>query len=390
VAPVPIVDGDTHLFEPPTVWADHLPAAERELAVRIERDERGYHWLAWRDRRLHLAAVHVPGDLDALGTFRRRWREGAPPAGDYEEALPPSFWEPAARLRSLDEQGIGRAVCFPNYGLFWPRTLDGDRPATLANMAAWNRWAAEVAADGGGRLLPVGHVHLGDARWLDAQLRALAGHGIRMAMVGAAPVDGRPLSHPDLAAAWAAFVEHGMSVVFHVHDFARPFDDAWYAGDVNPIEPRLMSTFISTPAALALADLAANGVLARPPALRVGVVEFTSAWLPGFLRALDTCFEFHHRSNGTTPAIPERPSAYVRRQVRVATFGFERPDRLAAELGDVLVFGSDWPHAEGVARPLADFAARGGPAPGPETAGLYAANAGWLLHEDGPAPIVAP
>ncbi len=283
----------------------------------------------------------------------------------------------------LDEQGIDRALCFPNYGLFWPRSLAGDRPATLANMAAWNRWAAEVAAEGRGRLLPVGHVHLGDGGWLEAELGTLARHGIRLAMIGAAPVDGRPLSHPDLDAAWAAFVEHGISPVFHVHDFARPFADAWYAGDVNPIEPRLMSTFISTPAALALGDLAANGVLARHPALRVGVVEFTSAWLPAFLRALDTCFVFHHRSNGTSPTLADAPSAYLRRQVRVATFGFERPDRLADQVGDILLFGSDWPHAEGVARPLADFAARGGPPPAAATGGLYAANAGWLLHEHG-------
>ena len=67
---------------------------------------------------------------------------------------------------------------FPNYGLVWERTLGGDLDATRANMGAWNRWAATVAHEGGGRLHPVAHVTMRDLDWLDAQLASLSSAGV--------------------------------------------------------------------------------------------------------------------------------------------------------------------------------------------------------------------
>ena len=376
-----IIDGDTHLFEPVDMWATHADPGDRALALAIERDELGDTWLTFQDRRIHPAEVQRPGDLTALGDWRRRRRAGEPAPVDYADALPDEYWDPDARVARLDTQGIDAAIAFPNFGLFWMRSL-ADRPdAIRVNLTAWNRWAAEIAASARGRLRPVGHVVLDDPEWLDAQLAYLARHGITAAMLPAAPVGGLPLSHPSLDGAWSAFERHGVSAVFHVSDFARPFDDAWYSTDVNPVEPLLMSMFIATPPMLALTDLAVGGVLARHPDLRIGLVEFMSAWLPGFLRTMDTCVAFHRRSNGLDDTLELTPSEYVRRQVRVATFGFERPADLAREVGDVFLFGSDWPHAEGLARPLEDFTGRGGPPPSPETEGLYRANAQWLLHD---------
>jgi len=269
---------------------------------------------------------------------------------------------------------------FPNFGLFWVRTLE-DRPAAqLANMRAWNRWAVEgIRPAGGGRLHPVGHVSLRDPTWLDRELGALAAGGVTAAMVPIGPVDGRPLAHPSLDPCWSAFEDHGVAVVFHVSDGPRPFDDAWYMADANPIEPMLMSTFISVTPMLALTDMAVGGVFARHPRLRVGLVEFTSAWLVAFLRMVDVTYRFHADYNGLPTALPEPPSTYIRRHVRAATFGFEQPQQLAAQLGDVLMFGSDYPHAEGLARPLEDFARAGGPPPGAGADGLYCDNARWLL-----------
>jgi predicted TIM-barrel fold metal-dependent hydrolase len=203
---------------------------------------------------------------------------------------------------------------------------------------------------------------------------------VTAAMVPIGPVDGRPFSHPALDACWSSFEHHGVAVIFHISDAARPFDDAWYEADRNPIEPLLMSTFISVPPMLALTDLAVGGVLARHPDLRVGLVEFTSSWFGQFLSTIDACSSFHAGYNGL-PAdqLELRPSEYLRRQVRVAAFGFEQPARMTSAFGDLFMFGSDYPHAEGLAHPLEDFQAAGGPAPSPETSGLYRDNAAWLL-----------
>jgi predicted TIM-barrel fold metal-dependent hydrolase len=380
--PTRVIDADTHLLESRSLWADHLDRSERDLAVRIDDDDLGYAWLTAPDGgRIHLAEVHTPGDVASMGVHRARQRRGLPPLARYDEALPRHDHDPSARLVKMDEQGVDEAVVFPNFGLFWVRTLE-DRPAAqLANMRAWNRWVVEgVRPAGGGRLHPVGHVSLRDPPWLDRELAGLAAGGVTAAMVPIGPVNGRPLAHPDLDRCWSAFETHGIAAVFHISDGPRPFDDAWYEADDNPIEPLLMSGFISVTPMLALTDLAVGGVFERHPALRVGLVEFTSAWLVPFLRSLDVTYRFHADYNGLPlDRLPLAPSEYIRRQVRAATFGFEHPVELTEQLGDLFMFGSDFPHAEGLARPLEDFARAGGPAPGPLVEGLYAGNVSWLL-----------
>jgi len=379
--PAIVIDADTHLVETRSLWADNLPDGRRHLALRMEDDDDGYTWLTAPDgRRIHVAEVHTPGDITPMGERRRRQRNGLPPEVRFDE-LPADHHDPEARVRLMDRQGVDRALVFPNFGLFWVRTLEARAEAQLANMEAWNRWITEgVRPAGGGRLHPVGHVSLRDPQWLDTQLALLAGAGVSTAMVPIGPVDGRRFSHPDLDACWSSFEDHDVAVIFHIADGPRPFDDAWYEGDVNPVEPLLMSMFISATPMLALTDLAVGGVLARHPRLRVGLVEFTSSWLGPFLRAVDGCYTFHAGYNGLpVDRLELLPSDYLRRQVRATAFGFERVAQLTSTFGDLYMFGSDYPHAEGSARPLEDFAASGGPTPSEQTAGLYCDNAAWIL-----------
>src|SRR5436189_171941 len=86
------------------------------------------------------------------------------------------------------------------------------------------------------------------------------------------PTTGRPLSHPDLDRAWSAFVERGVTPVFHVADQPRPFDDAWYTDREERGVPVLESVFLYMAAALSCTDLIVNGVLARHPDLHIGIV----------------------------------------------------------------------------------------------------------------------
>jgi predicted TIM-barrel fold metal-dependent hydrolase len=249
-------------------------------------------------------------------------------------------------------------------------------------MAAWNRWAVEVQASGGGRLLPVGHVNLRDLDWLDGQLAVLAQGGVRSVMMGPGLVDGRPLSHPDLDRAWAAFVHHGVTPVFHVSDVVRPFEEPWFADDPDQGNPVLASIFLGTAPALALADLAVHGVFERHPELRIGVIELSAIWVPLFLLTLDGGFDFHAKFNGAPIAeLSKRPSDYIRDQVRVAAFAYEAPDRLEAKAGELFMFCSDYPHSEGTDDALGDYARMAPRTPGPDAApALFGGNAAWLFR----------
>lgn len=378
-----VLDSDTHLYEPRDMWERYIDPSQRHLALGIEEDELGHPWLVHGGDRVHLVEIHHPGQVDLMGRYRRSVREGQRQEIPYDEALPRHFWDPELRRDQLDELGLDEAVVFPNFGLLWERALTPDLQATLVNMGAWNRWAAEVGRAGGGRLHPVAHLSLRDGPWLEAELARLDSDGIRLAMIAPALVDGKPLSHPDLDRCWAAFVDHGVTPVFHVASFPQPFSDAWYKQDPDEVAPVLSSVFIWSAPALCLADMAVNGVFARHPGLRLGVMELSAVWVPMFLMMLDGGFAFHGRFNGDQlTELDAPPSEYVRRQVRVAAFGYERPDKLIPKAGDIFMFCSDYPHAEGLARPRADYESMCGPLDDAARAPLYRDNLAWLLRRE--------
>lgn len=351
-----IVDSDQHLYESRQLWAEHIDPSQRDDALAIVDDEQGYPWLTWRGERLQLADVQLPGDTKALGRRRQRCREGLPPEYDYDELLPNDYWDPAARVDRIGAMGLDQAVLFPNYGLLWERHLSSSLPALTANMAAWNRWCATVVAEGKGKLHPVAHLTLRDPAWLEAQLAELAGAGVRLGMIAPAAVDGRPLSHPEHDRLWAAFVDHGVTPVFHVADQPRVLDDAWYTDPDDTFVPVLESIFIWTPPAIAITDLIINGTLARHPDLRVGIVELASVWVPMYLLMLDGGWDFTTTLNGRPPSeLDARPSEYFRRQVRVSSFSYEQPMRLRDKSADLYMCCSDYPHSEGTATPLEDY-----------------------------------
>src|SRR6185295_7734016 len=266
-----IGDSDQHLYEYRGMWEDHIDPAVRDEALRFVDDDLGHTWMMWRDRRLAIADVQRPGQIDAVGEHFRRAMDGLPARERYDEVLPEHYWQPKARLAFLDELRVAEAFLFPNYGLLWERTLDEVPAALTGNLTAWNRWCATVAAEGGGRLHPVAHVTLRDLDWLERQLRALSAAGVRLAMVAPALVDGKPLSHPEVDRAWSAFVTHGVTPIFHVAEQRRPFADAWYTDTGRAFVPTLESVFLWTGAALATADLILNGVFERHPELRLGI-----------------------------------------------------------------------------------------------------------------------
>jgi hypothetical protein len=392
-----VIDCDQHLFEPRDLWRDYADPAARGEAIRMEDDALGHTHLVWKGRRMGVAQVQVPGDTEAVGRTLADVRAGRPARAHYDELVPPAYSQPAERLRILDAMGVDEAVLFPNYGLAWEYVLRDDPEATRANMAAWNRFALDVAAQGRGRLHPVAHLTLRDPSpersWLEGQLAALAAGGVRLAMVGPGLVDGKPLSHPELDRAWASFVHHGISPVFHVANVERPFADAWYTdatAGAEHVEERtdlvLNSVFLWTGVALALADLTINGVLHRHPDLRLGIMELSAPWLPMFLMYLDGGIEFTSKLNGRARFdYAMKPSEYVRRHVRVAGFSYERPDRLARRAGDLFMACSDWPHTEGSAHPLEDYRKLGGDDCTPAAApGLFGDNLAWLLRRGVP------
>jgi len=200
------IDVDQHLFESRHTWVDHIDPARRADALRIDDDEAG-----WPCSHGAIASS-LPLRCRSRAVQRHRRRPPAPVCGGAGPA--PSrnscrdLWRRPAPAGRVGRVGLDAAVLFPNYGLLWEQMLAEDRGAQRANARAYNRFMADVCADGGGRLFGVATCccTTGVGRRGDTAASAgpaCAGH------VAPAPVDGKPLSHPDFDPVWSAFCTEG-------------------------------------------------------------------------------------------------------------------------------------------------------------------------------------
>jgi predicted TIM-barrel fold metal-dependent hydrolase len=89
-----------------------------------------------------------------------------------------------------------------------------------------------------------------------------------------------------------------------------------------------------------------HGLLTRFPKLNIAAIENGGAWVPGFLRQLEDAYrKMPH-------AFEEDPIAAFKRNVYVSPFHEDDIGELIELLGaDHLLFGSDFPHPEGLADP---------------------------------------
>jgi predicted TIM-barrel fold metal-dependent hydrolase len=416
-----IIDADQHLYERPNLWREYCDPSKRELAVVIEPDALGY----WRIKVPSLGVeggictLSRPGDgFSNYGPNGDRYRQGLPSLVNYEKDLPEEFWSPTARVAKLDEWGIDRAVCFFNFGMGWPRLVPKSRVDIFrANMEAWNRWVVDVHNESKGRLLPVATVSLrgGDLTWFDQQLEYLGKNGIKAAMFTYGLIDGRRPSHPDNDRAWASFVEHGITPVLHVQDsdeHASGLPDEWQAHDDFAF-PVLDIAFATVGIQVTITDLILNGVFARFPDLKVCCVEASATWVLPLLgdtarkeqeddlhggtggvatmagggvmspngTSLDTAYRLRLAGAGR-PLYPldMPPSEYLRQNVRVAITAAEPINLyLAHGMEDMIMFGGDYPHPEGLASPKADFEAAIGELPEAAHAKFFGENAALAL-----------
>ena len=246
-----------------------------------------------------------------------------------------------------------------NFGWY----LQGDVDAELANIGAWNRWAAEVSSEGAGRLRPVGHLTLrAELTWIDTQLTALAAAGVKQVFIPIGLVNGKRLSHTDFDPVWARMQALGLVPTFHIGAFAeRVIEDGWQANDVIQYMTAQSLVLTGIDAQLALSDLILNGVFDRHPELQWVVTEYSVGWLPEMSFRLDIGYDIHFQVTGMHNLdLRMKPSDYLAQHVRMVSFPSENPQAVMDATADILMFGSDYPHAEGQLDPLTDYRSKVG------------------------------
>jgi predicted TIM-barrel fold metal-dependent hydrolase len=154
---------------------------------------------------------------------------------------------------------------------------------------------------------------------------------------------------------WARIAEAGILAAYHSGDagYGR-YADEWAKsedarGDFQAFrnDPFRNVTSGHRPVYDTIAALVCHGVLRRHPRLRVATIESGSEWVALLLKALK-------KSYGQVPGAYEHvdPVEQVRAHVWVSPYYEDDLVELRDDLGaDRMLFGSDYPHAEGLADP---------------------------------------
>jgi predicted TIM-barrel fold metal-dependent hydrolase len=358
-------DADQHYYEPLDACTRHLDPAFRDRGVQVV--QKGSHSLLIADGRLFrfipnptFDPVIVPGCLDLM--FRGQAPDDVDPRALAKvEPLNVAYQSSAERLPYLDAQGLEKVLLFPTLGCGVEQALRFDIPATMATITAFNRWLED---DWGfaheGRIITAPMLSLADPDAAVAEIDSLVERGARMVSVRPAPVPdghGRGSSLGDRRhdPVWARLAEANIPAAFHLSDsgYDATISAAW--GGSERFEPfrevDVLSRLLVADRAIhdTMASLVVHGVFSRHPGLRVASIENGSDWMHLLLKRL------HKQANQTPWAFEEEPIETIRRHVWVTPYYEEDMRKLADTIGvERVLFGSDWPHGEGLAEPT-DF-----------------------------------
>jgi uncharacterized protein len=350
-----VIDADQHFDEVPETW-DSIDPAFRDAALTVQSGRGGRRWLACRGRAVMPLRHTYPGEIDTARELVRedsrgyeRWRaerRSAPVVHDERAAS-----DAVTRTAVLDASGIAAALLFPSYGLFWPSVVT-DGEVADANFAAYNTWIAGACSPAPHRLLGVAQYSIEDVDRAVREVWRAHELGLNGFFLRAVPYRGRPWSDMSNEPVWAALEQAGLPLMLHSAPLGALGHDADWEKGLPPEhlgQPPLTFLNRSLPAEAALASLVLGGVLDRHPGLRVAVVEFGAVWVPSFLHRLDAALDFlGPRNRYLRERLQDRPSGYVRRQVRFTAFWSEPIAWLGAVSDPGLyMFSSDFPHPEG-------------------------------------------
>lgn len=355
-------DADNHYYEAPDAYTRHI---EKSMAKRTVQ----WAEINGRKRLLVAGAIHrfIPNPLfDPVakpGCLYNFFRGENPSDQDIVaafgdlEPINPGYRDPAARIPIMDEQHLEAAWMYPTLGVGVEETLRHDPPALVAALRAFNRWLHDDwSFNYHDRLFAVPAVTLADLDAALTELDWLLERDARIIYIRQAPVP-TPFGNRSPADAmfdpyWARVEEAGLTVSVHAGDDGYTmFADHW-----EPTEPgmeafrmRPFQTMVARnrPVFDFFASIACNGLFDRFPRLRFASIENGASWVPGFLKSLK-------KARAQNPGYWQRdPVAQFIDQVSVAPFWEDSAEELLEVFpAERILFGSDWPHAEGLQAPL--------------------------------------
>jgi len=257
------------------------------------------------------------------------------------ESAPASVWDPAARIKDQDRDGVIAEVIYTSMGM--PLYMLDDAELRTACFHAYNDWAVEYCSHNPKRLLPLGLITLEDIQAGVQELQRIAKKGMRGAMIWASPPDDRPYSHPEYDPFWTAAQDLNMPLSLHILTGRRGTGADFFKGNLA-----LQVSTLHHEVERSIAVFVLGGVLERFPKLTIVSAENDVAWMPYFMWRMDFAHGRIGALSGETK-LSLKPSEYIKRQV-YATFINEPVflDGLHRYGADNIMWSSDYPHTAAI------------------------------------------
>jgi predicted TIM-barrel fold metal-dependent hydrolase len=356
---IPVFDADNHLYETRDSLTKHLP--DRYKGAIDYVDVRGRTKIVVRGK----ISEYIPNPTFEVvarpGAQEDYFRHGNPEGKSRREIFGepmrsiPAFREPGPRIELMNEQGIDRALMFPTLASLIEERMRDDPDMCHAVIHSLNEWMHETwTFNYEDRIFTTPVITLPVVEKAIEELEWVVERGAKAVLIRPAPAWGyrgpRSPGLPEFDPFWEKIVEHDILVAMHSSDSGyERYANEWLGNDSEmlPFQPQAFRMLAAwRPVEDAVSALICHGALSRFPQLKVAVIENGSSWIEPLLKALADTYKKMPQD------FLEDPVAVFKRNIYVSPFWEEDLPALADLIGEEhVLFGSDYPHPEGLADP---------------------------------------
>jgi predicted TIM-barrel fold metal-dependent hydrolase len=355
----PVFDADNHMYEPQEALTKFLPDKRKNVIDYVQ--VRGRTKIVVRG---HISE-YIPNPTFEVvarpGAQEEYFRHGSG-GKSYREVLGepmkaiPAFREPGPRLEVMDELGIDYALMFPTLASLVEERMKDDPEMTHDVIHALNEWMHETwSFNYKDRIFATPVITLPIIDRALEELQWCLERGARTVLVRPAPVPGyrgsRSFGLEEFDPFWQACIKAEIPVSMHASDSGyAELLNVWEPGDeFLPFKPTAFRSLATghRPIEDAMGALVCHGALSRNPELRILSIENGADWVPNLFKGLKGVYK------KMPNAFSEDPIEAFKRCVYITPFWEDRFSEIVKMVGtDRVLFGSDWPHPEGLKDPI--------------------------------------
>ena len=360
----PVFDADNHMYETREALTKFLPESHAGLIDYVE--VRGRTKIAVKGR----ISDYIPNPtfdrVAAPGAQEEYFKVGNQEGKTRREIMGraidalPAFREPGPRLELMDELGLDRALMWPTLASLVEERLRDDPEAIHVVVHALNEWMYETwTFSYEDRIFPTPVITLPIVGKAIAELEWVAERGARIILVRPAPVPGyrgpRSFALPEFDPFWELVQELDIVVGMHASDSGyQRYINEWEGvrdDEFTPFAGGGAFAAITHAGHRSIIDTVASaighGMCTRFPGLKITPVENGSGWVRPLLHDMESAYSFNPH------LFEEDPVEVFKRNIFVHPFHEDDPVGLCRVIGaDNVLFGSDYPHPEGMSDPI--------------------------------------